>query len=49
MTPNITDIKVPARAALAAGMEGIAAINTIQSVIGVLLLPRANIIMCTLL
>jgi dihydroorotate dehydrogenase len=34
MTPNITDIKVPARAALAAGMEGIAAINTIQSVIG---------------
>lgn len=35
MTPNITDIKVPARASLAAGMEGVAAINTIQSVIGV--------------
>lgn len=35
MTPNITDITVPARAALDNGMEGIAAINTIQSVIGI--------------
>jgi hypothetical protein len=35
MTPNITDVKVPARAALANGMEGVSAINTIQSVIGV--------------
>jgi dihydropyrimidine dehydrogenase (NADP+) len=35
MTPNITDISVPARAALAAGCEGVAAINTIQSVMGV--------------
>lgn len=39
MTPNITDIKVPARASLAAGMEGVAAINTIQSVIGTVLHP----------
>lgn len=37
MTPNITDIKVPARASLAAGMEGVSAINTIQSVIGMFL------------
>lgn len=35
MTPNITDITFPARAALSAGCEGIAAINTIQSVMGV--------------
>ena len=35
MTPNITDITHPARAALAAGCEGIAAINTSQSVMGV--------------
>jgi dihydropyrimidine dehydrogenase (NADP+) len=32
LTPNITDISVPARAALEAGSEGIAAINTILSV-----------------
>jgi len=35
MTPNITDITVPAEAALKAGCEGIAAINTIQCVTGV--------------
>lgn len=32
LTPNITDITVPGRAALDAGCEGIAAINTILSV-----------------
>lgn len=42
MTPNITDIKVPARASLAAGMEGVAAINTIQSVIGNSLRPLCH-------
>lgn len=35
MTPNITDICVPARGALRAGCEGVAAINTITSVMGV--------------
>ena len=35
MTPNITHIEDPSRAALAAGVEGISAINTIRSVIGV--------------
>ncbi|KAE8720632.1 Dihydropyrimidine dehydrogenase (NADP(+)) [Hibiscus syriacus] len=35
MTPNITDITVPARVALSTGCEGIAAINTIQSVMGI--------------
>lgn len=35
MTPNITDITQPARAALAQGCEGVAAINTIQSVMGI--------------
>lgn len=35
MTPNITDITVPARTALQAGCEGVAAINTIQSVMGI--------------
>ena len=35
MTPNITDITQPARAALLAGCEGVAAINTIASVMGV--------------
>lgn len=35
MTPNITDIAVPARAALSAGSHGIAAINTLQSVMGI--------------
>ncbi len=35
MTPNITHIEDPARAALGAGCEGVAAINTILSVMGV--------------
>ena len=35
MTPNITHIEDPARAALAAGCEGVSAINTIRSVMGV--------------
>ncbi|TVQ30175.1 MAG: NAD-dependent dihydropyrimidine dehydrogenase subunit PreA [Phycisphaeraceae bacterium] len=35
MTPNVTHIETPARAALRAGCEGIAAINTILCVMGV--------------
>src|SRR5690606_6823846 len=35
MTPNITSIVQPAAAALRAGCEGVSAINTILSVIGV--------------
>ncbi|GJM19869.1 MAG: hypothetical protein DHS20C14_20820 [Phycisphaeraceae bacterium] len=35
MTPNVTHIVDPARAALRAGCEGVAAINTILSVMGV--------------
>ncbi|KAF8398916.1 hypothetical protein HHK36_014781 [Tetracentron sinense] len=35
MTPNITDISEPARVALTSGCEGIAAINTIMSVMGI--------------
>jgi dihydroorotate dehydrogenase subfamily 1 len=35
MTPNVTHIEDPARAALASGATGISAINTIRSVIGV--------------
>ena len=35
MTPNITNIEDPARAALRAGCEGVSAINTILSVMGV--------------
>ncbi len=35
MTPNITHIEDPSRAALQAGCQGISAINTIRSVIGV--------------
>jgi dihydroorotate dehydrogenase subfamily 1 len=35
MTPNITHIEEPARAALEAGCDGISAINTIRCVIGV--------------
>ncbi|MEM0965992.1 MAG: NAD-dependent dihydropyrimidine dehydrogenase subunit PreA [Verrucomicrobiota bacterium] len=35
MTPNITHIEDPTRAALAAGCEGVSAINTIRSVMGV--------------
>ena len=35
MTPNVTHIEDPTRAALKAGCEGVSAINTIRSVIGV--------------
>ena len=35
MTPNITDITLPARAAVAAGADGISAINTILCIIGI--------------
>lgn len=35
MTPNVTHIEDPSRAALKAGCQGISAINTIRSVIGV--------------
>ncbi|VAI60617.1 unnamed protein product [Triticum turgidum subsp. durum] len=35
MTPNITDITQPSRIALKSGSEGIAAINTIMSVMGI--------------
>jgi len=35
MTPNVTHIEDPSRASLRAGVHGIAAINTIRSVIGV--------------
>lgn len=35
MTPNITDITAPARTCLKAGCEGIAAINTINSIMGI--------------
>ena len=35
LTPNVTHIEDPTRAALAAGCQGVAAINTIRSVIGV--------------
>jgi dihydropyrimidine dehydrogenase (NADP+)/dihydropyrimidine dehydrogenase (NAD+) subunit PreA len=35
MTPNVTHIEDPSRAALLAGSSGISAINTIRSVIGV--------------
>jgi len=35
MTPNVTHIEDPSRAALAAGIDGLAAINTIRSVVGV--------------
>ena len=35
MTPNVTHIEDPSRAALRAGVSGIAAINTIRSVMGV--------------
>ncbi|KMT06429.1 hypothetical protein BVRB_7g161030 [Beta vulgaris subsp. vulgaris] len=35
MTPNVTDIREPARVALESGCEGIAAINTIMSVMGI--------------
>ena len=35
MTPNITDITVPAKAAVEAGADGISAINTILAVVGI--------------
>lgn len=35
MTPNVTHIEDPSRAALKAGVDGLAAINTIRSVVGV--------------
>jgi dihydropyrimidine dehydrogenase (NADP+)/dihydropyrimidine dehydrogenase (NAD+) subunit PreA len=35
MTPNVTHVEDPSRAALRAGCQGISAINTIRSVIGV--------------
>ncbi len=35
LTPNVTDIRQPARAASAAGADGIALINTVSSLIGV--------------
>jgi dihydropyrimidine dehydrogenase (NADP+)/dihydropyrimidine dehydrogenase (NAD+) subunit PreA len=35
MTPNVTHIEDPTRAALKAGCEGVSAINTIRSVLGV--------------
>jgi dihydropyrimidine dehydrogenase (NAD+) subunit PreA len=35
LTPNVTDIRKPARAARAAGADGIALINTISSLVGV--------------
>lgn len=35
MTPNVTDISLPAEAAVEAGCQGVSAINTILSIIGV--------------
>ncbi|RKY21706.1 MAG: NAD-dependent dihydropyrimidine dehydrogenase subunit PreA [Planctomycetota bacterium] len=35
MTPNITDITVPSKAAVAAGADGLSAINTILGIIGI--------------
>ena len=35
MTPNITDIKAPSKVCLDAGSDGIAAINTIESIMGI--------------
>lgn len=35
MTPNITDMRIPAEAAIEGGADGIAAINTIKSITGV--------------
>ena len=35
MTPNITDMTIPAKAAMKAGADGIAAINTIKSIMNV--------------
>lgn len=35
MTPNITDMNIPAKAAIKGGADGLAAINTIKSITGV--------------
>ena len=35
MTPNITDMTIPARAAIAAGADGLAAINTVKSIMNI--------------
>ena len=35
MTPNITNMEIPARAAIEAGADGLAAINTIKSIMNV--------------
>lgn len=46
MTPNITDIRIPARAAIRGGADGISAINTIKSITGVeidTLVPEPNV------
>lgn len=46
MTPNVTHIEDPARAAFRAGCQGVSAINTIRSVIGVdldTLRPEPNV------
>ena len=47
MTPNITHMEIPAKAAVAAGADGIAAINTIKSIMNInletfLSEPRVN-------
>lgn len=46
MTPNITDIKLPARAAKEGGADGISAINTIKSITNInlkSLVPEPNV------
>ena len=46
MTPNITDMRLPALAALEGGADGIAAINTIKSITGVnidTLIPQPSV------
>ena len=35
MTPNITHMEIPAKAAVRAGVDGLAAINTIKSVMNI--------------
>jgi dihydropyrimidine dehydrogenase (NAD+) subunit PreA len=35
MTPNVTDIRIPARAAIEAGADAISAINTVAAIIGI--------------
>jgi dihydropyrimidine dehydrogenase (NAD+) subunit PreA len=46
LTPNVTDIRMPARAAKKARADGLSAINTINSITGVdldTLIPRPNV------